>query len=270
MKKTSIPLLSPLKRSSTLLVRTLCALSLYQLLGAEAQARLATPETTSSSPAGGFDGAYMGINAGFLYETIKLDYQDTYLNVMTHKLTTTNKYGGLGGTFLGYLYEIGASRILIGAETNILVAKTGFKVKFAPNSTDDYGLARVFRQYSIAVTPIIGKLFNAKTFIFLKAGMETIQYKIDFNYNAAPPLIPNIAGVQGTLQTAKPKIYGFILGAGLDYLMTRQIAAGAEYNYSGLFLKYKHYDIPGTGGTESFKLKRYEHKVMLRLSFRFG
>lgn len=268
MKKKSISVVSPLRLSSPFRTSALCAVSLFQLLGSQAQARLAAPETFSSSAAGGFDGAYMGVNGGFLYETIKVSYQDT----VGQHLTTTNKYGGLGGTFLGYLYEIGASRVLIGAETNVIVANTGFKVNFSPNGTDIYGQANVFRKYSVGATAIMGKLFNAKTFIFMKAGMESIQYVFDFHYSNPLPAsaLPALAAVQGKTQTVKPKIQGFTLGAGLDYLMTRQIAIGAEYDYSGLFLKYKNFSIPGTGGTESFNLKRYEHKVMLRASFRFG
>lgn len=217
----------------------------------------------STSPCGGFDGFYMGANFGFLYETIKLAYNenpDSYL-------TKTDKYGTVGGTYLGYLREIGASRVMIGLETNFIVANTQFKVNVGPNSSDTYALAKFFRQTSAGITPIIGKLFNSKTFLFVKAGAEKIFYKVDFNYNNDPA---TPAALQGTLKTAKPKITGLIIGVGVDYLATPQIAVGAEWNYSGLFLKFKSFTISGTGDTQSISLKRYENKVMLRASYRFG
>lgn len=265
MNKLSIPKLSLSRLSSPLRSTALSVVSLFHLAGSEAYAELAAPPGSpfAISPCGGFDGFYMGLNAGFLYETIKNAYQSG----IAQNLTTTKKYGAIGGTYIGYLYEIGASRILIGLETNLLVTKTGFKVNFGPNATDIYGQANVFRKESAAITPIIGKLFNARTFLFLKAGMESIRYNFDLRYNtdATTPLL-----LQGSLKTVKPRIYGLVIGAGVDYLFSRQIVVGAEYNYSGLFLKYKNFVIPGTLGTESINLKRYENKVMMRLSYRFG
>lgn len=239
---------------------------LFQFSCFEAFARLDTPKAPLiPGILGGFDGAYIGLNGGFLYEWVRLSYNHNTDHDTESSVTSTTKYGPLGGTFVGYLYEIGASRVLIGAEANTLVSSTRFKSNFGPNTTDIYGLAKTFRKVSAGATFIVGKLFNAKTFIYLKGGVETINYEIQLEYNldATTPV-----DLQGLETSVKPKLYGPIFGIGVDYLIN-PIAVGFEYNITGFFSKFKTYDIPQTVA-ESIAIKRYEHKFMLRASFRFG
>lgn len=253
-----------MKSNTSISKLPLYIITVLPFMGSEVLARLEAPASPlSASSSGGFDGGYMGLNAGLMYEFIRNAYVSSVGDPISFE-NKTKKYGFIGGTYLGYLIEIGASRVMVGLETNILACTTNFKYEFGPNSADIYGQGRFFRKESVAVTPVIGKMFNARTLLFLKAGAEAIRYNVKLMYN--DDLITP-ASVRGQTITVKPKVTGFIIGAGFDYLAVPRISVGLEYNYTGLFKKFKNVPVKLT---ESIALKRYEHKIMARAAFRIG
>lgn len=242
----------------------LCFITVLPFMGSEALARMEAPTTPlAASSSGGFDGFYMGLNAGLIYHFVRNSYVSSIGTPISFE-NKTKKYGFIGGTYLGYIIEIGASRVMVGLETNILTTATNFKYDFGPNSTDVYGQGQFFRKASAAITPLVGKMFNARTLLFLKAGVESTRYNAKLIYNT-DPVTPAI--VSGKTIVTKPKLTRFIIGAGFDYLATPRISVGLEYNYTGLFKKFRNFPVLLT---QSIALKTYEHKILIRAAFRVG
>lgn len=231
-------------------------LTLTQMEGANIVGAASLPIIGNPS----LDGMYAGVNAGLNWDYMNAIYED---NTGSNQ-QKTKKYGMNGGAFAGYLVEIGATRTLVGVETNILTTSVAFSKPFGAD-TNIYGISKTQRKQSVSVTSVIGKLFNMRTFLFAKVGGESITYNINLQYNsqATTP-----AFFRGVTKSQNPKFWGLLLGLGLDYLVITGFAVGIEYNYTAA-MKKKRLDVDVTApNPPNYYLKPKEQKIMFRFSYR--
>lgn len=62
---------------------------------------------------------------------------------------------------------------------------------------------------------------------------------------------------------------GYTVGGGLEYMLTQNITAGAEYNYVNLG-RDRHFRLISDGGAISDDVKVHVHRMMVRLNFLFN
>lgn len=206
------------------------------------------------------DGMYAGANMGLNWDSVNAIYEDNFGD----NQQKTKKYGMNGGAFGGYLMEIGATRTLIGAETNIITSTVAFSKPFGagPNT---YGIQKTQRRQSVAISTVFGKLFNMRTFLFGKVGGEYIYYNVNLQYNDQ---VTTPAFFQGKTRSFTTRFWGLLLGIGLDYLVLAGFAIGVEYNYTAA-MKKKRIDVDTSAPVPpNYYLKPKEQKIMFRFSYR--
>ncbi|MGL5784931.1 MAG: outer membrane protein [Alphaproteobacteria bacterium] len=247
----------------------------YALLGATlltsvAMASDMTP-MPALSPACNFSGFYSGLTFGHAsgHASIKVDPLKLDLAVK----------GMNGGVFLGYGKELGTSRVYLGLEAAYLMSGEKLEVKFSlPNAeaidaalnaggdeaTVDgvRGAVRAVgldstelslkKKSSIEVAARMGIAMN-NAMPYVKAGVVNSQFQLKgsvVSAGAAPAAI-----------SEKMRLNGFVVGAGVDLKVSRNMMMGLGYTYT----TYKHF----TKNARVQDIMPVSHNVMFRLGYAF-
>lgn len=182
--------------------------------------------TSGAVYAAGFEGPYMGIEAG--YATAQDKGTETFRNVPDGYTENTKPDGGVFGVFGGYNW-MAAPQFLIGVEAN-------FDGRSQKKTTDQlfHGVAdpsfpiTADLKYSGSLRLRVGYVFGMDTsLVYVTGGYAGMDIKRTF-----------VEGF-GTYSDTKWE-NGYTVGAGFEHFFTPQISTRLEYRYS----KYQDKTVP--------------------------
>ncbi len=211
-----------------------------------------------SCTAQGFSGFYGGADLGV--SIFKGDH--TYTDAFGKDKEDFTKIGALLGAHLGYMKEIGASRIVLGLEgyLNTSTARAKDDLKSSPAKTK-VGTFEAKRKMSAGLSLIGGKLVNPKVMIYGKLSFERGSFEIDYKNNLMSP----------TSKTRKKTMFALVPGAGIHYKAAERvfskndkILVGFEYNYAGF---YKDIDTRLNSSTIRYDFEHVEHRIFAKISY---
>ena len=210
------------------------------------------------SSAHGFGGVYIGADLGIGYASTEHDYAD--LIGKQKKLQTA--FGGVYGGHVGYLYEIGTSKTIVGAEVYGNLSSMNPSYQFGADGQPVQGEVKIQRTNAVGLGLVIGKMFNIKTMVYGKMAYERATFKHDYKFRTTA-YTPQLAGksIRKNITIMAP-----VIGLGLAYKPTRTIIVGGEYQFAGVYGKKKVINQANIL-TETSPV---EHRLLLRVSFSFG
>jgi outer membrane immunogenic protein len=202
-----------------------------------------------------WSGAYIVGLAG--YGSSNTDY--------THK--NVNNFGGPGGTYKndgdGFIGGIAAgynfafdNGFVVGVEGSI---RSGTK-------QDDGGKWEIYHNSTKTDTKFVGTVTGRVGYafdnwlIYGKAGWAGASIEASQSYHPA--------GVAATTWSDKKFANGYVVGAGVDVALTKNIFAGVEYNYSN-FGSVSFSGNDSTGKLTKISGKMDDHSVNFRIGFKF-
>jgi outer membrane immunogenic protein len=186
----------------------------------------AAPAADYAAPGFSWAGFYGGVTGGYAWDKVKLE-DDTFSGS-----TTFN--GARFGAFGGYNAEIAPS-IILGAEADL-----GY------NWADKtFGGAKIEAGVNGSVRARVGYAMD-KALVYAAGGYAATNGKIS---------VPGYSD--------SDTFHGWTVGVGVDYAVTDNIFARAEYRYND-FGKNTY-----TDGTDSYSLKVREHQVNVGVGYKF-
>lgn len=163
--------------------------------------------------------------------------------------------GSLFGAHVGYLAELGPSKIVVGGEFYFL--SPGAK------ATIDLGLLKGLQEggvsinhtQSMGVVLQAGMMFNPKVLVYALAGLEQAKFQFEYSFTLAglPPK-----------QVLKKTFNTFTVGVGAGYKITPHFIVGLELS-NPFFRRFKIRASPPRG----FNYKPAERRALLKLSYLF-
>ena len=205
-----------------------------------------------------FGGLYVGADVGTGYDSSEHSYAD--LNGKGKKNETA--FGAVYGGHIGYLYEVGASKTIVGAEVYGNLSSMNPSYQFGADGLAVQGDVKIQRTNAVGLGLVIGKMFNIKTMIYGKMAYERATFKHEYKFRTTSYL----AGYAGKTIRKNVSIMAPVIGLGLAYKPTRMIIVGGEYQFAGMYPKKKVINVANLV-TETAPV---EHRLMLRVSFTFG
>lgn len=205
-----------------------------------------------------FGGVYAGADVGLGYDSSEHSYAD--LTGKGKKNETA--FGAVYGGHIGYLYEIGTSKTIVGAEIYGNLSSMNPSYQFGADGLAVQGDVKIQRTNAVGLGLVIGKMFNIKTMVYGKMAYERATFKHEYKFRTTS-YIPQYAGktVRKNVSIMAP-----VIGLGLAYKPTRMIIVGGEYQFAGMYPKKKVFNEANIV-TETAPV---EHRLMLRVSFTFG
>jgi opacity protein-like surface antigen len=221
-------------------------------------------------------GFYIGAAVGYGSHKAKTDQilTSTALGgiVATHK-NDLSLDGANGGLFLGYGKEFGGSRVYLGLEFGyFLDGSKGKREYIAPAAgivNGDLLQTEAKRKDGMELAARMGLIFN-QTMPYIKLGWANTKVE-------ATQLVVADAGVappQLTQKFLNKRLNGFLVGAGIDMKLNRNLIAGLEYTFATYQKKGTQQAVAtGTaiapGDNWDSKLKLTDNKFRLRLAYQF-
>jgi outer membrane immunogenic protein len=184
----------------------------------------------SAASAAPFDGPYVGAQVGWQSETMR-DVKSSFGTVPVD----SNQKSVTGGIFAGYDKTLNG-RFVVGAEGGL-----DFASDDEVQSTVAGNTYSVDPKYSFDLTARAGFLVNPQTLIYARGGYTNARVRTT---------VTNAAG----MSSASDNQDGWLLGGGIERVITQNVSARVEYRYSKLS--------EGDG-------KDYRHRVLTGLSYRF-
>lgn len=187
--------------------------------------------STSPALAEGFDGPFVGVQAG--YEYSELQGPETELGVVTLDDSTDAFTGGL---FFGYDKQVG-SQFVVGVEGGIDFAADNDVV-----GTIGTTAASIEPQWSLDLTARAGYLLDQDNLIYVRGGYEYADVDVV------------TASATGAELANSESRNGWVVGAGFERHLTDNLVGRVEYRYS---------DLSEGDGTWD------RHRALLGVSYRF-
>jgi outer membrane immunogenic protein len=181
------------------------------------------PEVVEAAPISSWDGAYIGALGGAGW--LKGDYD--FGATTTHR----TKAGGLLGAFAGYNYQLD-NNIVLGIEGDV-----GYNWNKSSIGGTDVGT-----DWAGSVRGRVGYAFD-DALIYGTAGWTTARGFID----------PPAAG------KSTKSLNGYTVGAGVDYKLTQNIFARAEYRFNDY----------GTEKISGVKFDNTQHQAIIGIGYKF-
>jgi outer membrane immunogenic protein len=192
-----------------------------------AGAAVAAP--AAAQEAKNFSGPFVGVQLGW-----QQDRQSLTTSTVPPTTTRSSGDGFAYGGQAGYDVQLGSSAVL-GVEASI-TGRTGSN-RFP---TFDLEAGR-----TINATARAGWLITPEGLLYARGGYSNARF--------------NIQGPAGASETRD----GYLVGAGYEHMLARNVSARVEYNYSD----YGNDTLPGIGG--GARLNYHRHAVMTGVNFRF-
>ncbi|WP_439544757.1 outer membrane protein [Sandarakinorhabdus sp.] len=196
----------------------------FALLGAAAVAAPAAAQEASN-----FNGPFVGVQLGW-----QQDRQTLELGTVPPTTSRARGNGLAYGGQAGFDYRLGSS-VVLGLEAS-LTGRTGSN-RFP---TFDLDAGR-----TINLTARAGVLVSPDGLLYARGGYSNARFDIRNPGNAS--------------ETRD----GYLVGAGYEHMLARNVSARVEYNYAD----YGNDNLPGIGG--GAQLNYHRHAVMTGLNFRF-
>jgi hypothetical protein len=205
-----------------------------------------------------FGGAYVGADLGLGYAST----QHKYADLQGKGKATQTSYGAVYGAHAGYLYEIGASKTIVGGEVYGNLSSMNPSVKLGADNFPVQGDAKIKRSTSAGAALIVGKMLNIKTMVYGRVAYEHATYQHEYKFRTS-----NTLGQQAGKTLKKNVAFTApVIGGGLAYKVARMIMVGGEYQFAGMYGKKKVVNMSNFQ-TETDPV---EHRIMLKVSFVFG
>lgn len=198
----------------------------FALLAAAAIAGPAAAQDTRNAAA--FNGAFVGGQIGWQQDRQSLD-----LNTVPPSTTRAKGDGLAYGGQLGYDLNLGGG--VVGIETS-LTGRTG---------TNRFPTFDLEPGRTINVTARAGVLVAPDALLYARGGYSNARFTIT-----------NPTGASENRE-------GYIVGGGFEKMLSQNVSARVEYNYSD----YGNDTLPGPGGPSA--LNYHRHAVMTGINFRF-
>jgi outer membrane immunogenic protein len=186
----------------------------------------AAPVADYAAPASSWGGFYGGVTSGYAWDKVKLDDGNDSGS------TTFN--GARFGGFAGYNAEIAPS-IILGAEGELAY-------NWGDKTVDD---AKIEAGVNGSARARVGYAFD-KALVYAAGGYAVTKGKLS---------VPGYSD--------SDTFHGWTVGVGVDYAVTDNIFARAEYRYND-FGKNTY-----TDGADSYSLKVREHQVNVGVGYKF-
>ncbi|MGL5784644.1 MAG: outer membrane protein [Alphaproteobacteria bacterium] len=243
----------------------------YALLGtalltsvaAQAEDAAAHAPISAAAPtsACNFSGFYAGLGLG--YGATKHDYKSERLTAGVSSQNTHENYaanGVTGGIFAGYGKEMGSSRVYLGLEAAYLFA--------SEKSQNLFGGFKKKDGFELALR--LGMAMN-NALPYLKIGFASTKFDVEGKLLLAD----NSARI---IHKKSKRLSGFLIGAGIDLKMSRNVMMGLAYTYT-MYKDLKSGQLspdnaapptaPTAGDHVHYKNKPASHGAMLRIAYTF-
>ncbi|MGL5720299.1 MAG: outer membrane protein [Alphaproteobacteria bacterium] len=245
-----------MKKISYALLGSALLTSVAQAEDATAHAPMSASAPTSAC---NFSGFYMGLGLG--YGVTKGKHHETYMagglsSTLNGEPTVMD--GATGGIFAGYGKEMGASRVYLGLEAAYLLSGEKFTYK-----NDTLGLAYNHKKKdTLELAFRLGVAMN-NALPYVKVGFASSKFEL--------------GTLDGSFKMVKDskRANGFLVGAGIDLKVSRNVMAGLAYTYTtykDVKSKTLHNGINPISPTDSLNIKNGKptsHAAMLRIAYTF-
>ncbi|MGL5784983.1 MAG: outer membrane protein [Alphaproteobacteria bacterium] len=222
-------------------------------------------------------GFYIGAAVGYGSHKARTDQKLTSALVATDPLRKNDLSldGANGGLFLGYGKEFGGSRVYLGLEFGYFMDGSKGKSEYTPVAVlpGDLLKTEAKRKDGLELAARMGLIFN-QTMPYLKLGWANTKVEATQVVAADTALVGPAVPVQLTQKFLNKRLNGFLVGAGIDMKLNRNLIAGLEYTYATYQKKGTRQAVAtGTDITDAnnwdSKLKLSDNKFRLRLAYQF-
>jgi outer membrane immunogenic protein len=204
-------------------------------------------------------GLYVGLNAGGMFGDIDLtgvSNATTYIDIGPGDRLVFDADGVLGGAQLGYNFQF--SSWVVGVELSGQSLSVDDRVLTTePNFVD------LEAEWLATASARVGFVLSSSSLLYLKGGYAAAQVRTHY--------VDNVGGgtTVGTYETDETH-QGFIVGAGVEHKLSRDVSAGFEYNYVDLG-EQDHTGIAtgAGGGLVVTNIDVQVHTVTARLNWHF-
>ncbi|HXF90696.1 MAG TPA: hypothetical protein VNJ29_02065 [Candidatus Nitrosotenuis sp.] len=213
-----------------------------------------------SCVAHGYTGPFLGLDIGAGI----FNGDHTYRDITGKDKTSFTKAGFLYGGYLGYMKEIGKSRVVLAIEgyfhTNTANIKENLKSGPANTKVGTYNASR---DHSLGIAFIGGKLINPKVLVYLKLAIERGKFKIKYKNSLATD----------TSFTRKKTDTTFIPALGLLHKTHERIFRAHDKIFTGFEYQFSNFykDIHTTKSIDnmSHDFSHTEHRVIAKITYMF-
>lgn len=170
--------------------------------------------------------------------------------------------GAIYGAHAGYLFELGSSKIVLGAEIYALIPTASPTINLALVNQPQEGTVSFTHNRSLGVSLIAGMMLNPKIMAYLLVGIEKARFQFTYkftNTNPAPGL-----GTLPAQQILNHNFNALNVGLGGTYKITPHFLLGVELS-SPFFKRFKI----SASGPRGYNYKPAERRLMLKLSYLF-
>jgi opacity protein-like surface antigen len=164
----------------------------------------------------------------------------------------------LYGAHVGYLVELGASKMVVGGEAYVFIPQAALSVKLQLLNTAPEGNVQILHTRSIGFVLTAGMMFNPKVLVYGNAGVEMARFQFDYTFN--PPINTQLPPKQTLTHIFKT----LVVGVGATYKIAPHLLVGLELS-SPFFKRFKARDI----APRAYNYKPVERRLMFKLSYLF-
>lgn len=182
-------------------------------------------------------------------------------NDQVHRLSTLSF---LYGAHAKYLVELGASKIVLGAEAYIFIPQANPTISLQLLNGPVEGNVQILHSRSLGFVLTGGMMLNPKVMIYLNAGVEIAKFQFIYNF---PKPVATLSGALVSLppkQTFNHNFNTIVVGLGGSYKISPHLLIGVEVS-SPFFKRFKASSSP----IRAYNYKPVERRLILKISYLF-
>lgn len=162
------------------------------------------------------------------------------------------------GAHAGYLFELPASKLVIGAEVYLLIPGINPTIDLALLNQPQDGNVSIKHSRSIGFAATAGMMLNPKVMVYLNIGIENARFQFTYLFNKQRlPEMPEKQTINHSFKALSPAL-------GATYKMSSHFLVGIELS-SPFFKRFKIRSTPPRG----FNYKPVERRLVLKVSYLF-
>jgi outer membrane immunogenic protein len=230
-------------------------------------------QTVSSSAQGSWTGPYAGIHVGHGWGNSQTTVLDNLSSIFPQGTVfpTTHSTGFLGGGQIGYNYQMG--QFVLGLEADLSgtqISSTSVNFGTVNTLNDRPSVAKAHTQWMATAAARLG-IAQGSFLYYAKGGFAWAET----NGHAYTRNSANSFLFTETSSTTNRE--GWLVGGGLEYMMSRNWTLKAEYNYIDFGKAMVKNNVVGSFGTTTFPTgtvllrssESEQHSVKLGLNYKF-
>lgn len=216
--------------------------------------------------------AFGGFRIGALIGAQLLQGRHWYDGNDTPAVTNDQVYristiASLYGAHAGYLFELGASKMVLGGEAYIFIPQANPTVTLqllnGASSGAVEGRVEILHSRSVGFVLTAGMMFNPKVLVYGNAGLEMARFQFIYSFNnpiqtaTGPSSLPSHQTLHHIFKTV-------VIGVGATYKVAPHFLVGVELS-SPFFKRFKARSSP----PRAYNYKPVERRLMLKLTYLF-